>query len=234
MILGISGLANSGKDTVADILVRERAFMKISLADPLKRIVRDVYDFSVDQLWGPSGNRNAPDLRYPRDHSFRMNEKTSRHECACCGFEWMDRGERPPQCYLTPRYSLQALGTEYGRHLYKNTWVDLCLRTANQVLKHGAFYTQQEGLRRRHDGDPRVNGVAIPDMRFWNEIEAIDAAEGRTVRVSRQSAGLKGSAGLHKSEQEQLEIPDEKFSIVLLNEGTLDQLRKLTLFSFPE
>lgn len=228
MIVGISGLANSGKDTVADILVQERSFLKISLADPLKRIVRDVYDFSVDQLWGPSGNRNAPDLRYQREHS--LTQVNGIHMCACCSQKFdLDMDD---MCYLTPRYALQKIGTECGRHLYKNTWVDLCLRTANQVIKHGAFYTQQEGLRRRQDGDQQVKGVVIPDMRFWNEIEAIDAADGRTVRVSRQSAGLKGSAGLHSSEQEQLDIPEEKFSVVFYNNQTLEDLRKLTLLSF--
>ena len=46
MILGISGLAGSGKDTVADILVKHQQCVKVSFADPLKRICRDVFDFT--------------------------------------------------------------------------------------------------------------------------------------------------------------------------------------------
>lgn len=77
MIIGISGLvindegvavgtAGSGKDTLADLLRDNDKFVKIALADPLKRIARDVYDFTDEQLWGPSANRNEPDKRYPQ------------------------------------------------------------------------------------------------------------------------------------------------------------------------
>jgi len=66
MIIGVAGLAGSGKDTVADHLVEYHGFVKVALADPLKRICREVFDFSEEQLWGPSEKRNEPDKRYPR------------------------------------------------------------------------------------------------------------------------------------------------------------------------
>lgn len=64
MIIGISGRAGSGKDTAADFLVREYGFVKVSLADELKRICKRVFAFSEEQLWGPSEKRNEPDARY--------------------------------------------------------------------------------------------------------------------------------------------------------------------------
>lgn len=69
MIIGITGQppAGSGKDTVADFLVEEYGFAKVAMADPMKRICKEVFDFSDEQLWGPSENRNKGDLRYFRD-----------------------------------------------------------------------------------------------------------------------------------------------------------------------
>lgn len=43
MLVGICGKAGSGKDTIADYLVQKRGFIKISLADPIKRLVKDVF-----------------------------------------------------------------------------------------------------------------------------------------------------------------------------------------------
>lgn len=43
MLTGIMGKAGSGKDTIGDHLVSSYGFKKISLADPIKRLVKDVF-----------------------------------------------------------------------------------------------------------------------------------------------------------------------------------------------
>jgi len=43
MLVGICGKAGSGKDTIADYLVSSYKFKKIALADPIKRLVKDVF-----------------------------------------------------------------------------------------------------------------------------------------------------------------------------------------------
>ena len=43
MLVGITGKAGSGKDTVGDYLVKSHGFKKIALADPIKRLVKDVF-----------------------------------------------------------------------------------------------------------------------------------------------------------------------------------------------
>ncbi len=63
MLIGLSGKAGSGKSTVADFLVRNHCFETVSLADPLKRFVREVVGFSRDQLWGASKLRNEVEPR---------------------------------------------------------------------------------------------------------------------------------------------------------------------------
>lgn len=234
-IVGISGVAGSGKDTVAGYLV-ERGFVPIALADGMKRICKEVFDFSDEQLWGPSPYRNAPDERYPRPHS-----GVPGGQCACCGSREYGEGaysDHRVQCYLTPRYALQLLGTEYGRHCYPNVWVDYTMRIAQQVLDNPFVrYTQREGLHVLSMGEtlnekllaevppPAVTGVVITDVRFKNEMQAIRQQGGQLWRVKRPGAGLDGSASLHPSEAEQMSIPDSWFDAVIDNSGTLDDLR---------
>jgi HNH endonuclease len=374
MIIGICGLAGSGKDTVADILVKHRQCVKVSFADPLKRICKDVFQFTDEQLWGPSEKRNAPDSRYPRtgryiypaapvgalwlpisgghtlideadlalvsqhkwltnkkergkktsyvrltDDSLKLhqllmgevppghvidhingdgtdNRRTNLRYCTHSenhaneskrsggssvfkgvGFDadrqkWsaklMVNGETRnlgrfdlevdaamaydkaaveafgehartnSSLFLTPRYALQQLGTNWGRNCFDTIWVDYALRVAKRILETpdrtvefvngyspevGAFF---------YGGGDRPKGVVIPDVRFKNEVKGIKAAGGKLIRVVRPGSGLKGTAAQHQSETEQLEIPDELFDFVLHNVGTLEVLERAVLRSW--
>jgi hypothetical protein len=108
-LIGISGLAGAGKDTAAEILVKEFGFVRVALADPIKRICKEVFEFTDEQLWGSSERRNAVDERYLRG--------------------WLCA--RSVSAFLTPRYALQTLGTEWGRDCYPDVWIDIAIRTAN-------------------------------------------------------------------------------------------------------
>jgi len=235
-LIGISGLAGSGKDTCADLLVRnyDFNFTKVSFADPMKRIARDVYGFSFDQMWGPSEARNAPDERYPREHGpFRSDR------CACCGVDFggeawrslpsFQEESRKRPCFLTPRFALQQLGSEWGRVCYPNTWVDYALNVAKKLNVEGGYnYTQIHGLEHvwRPGDENWQTSVVIPDVRFKNELEAIRAHGGKLIRIVRQNAGLKGGAGQHRSETEQTSMQDELFDGIILNNKGLDWLGK--------
>lgn len=43
MIIGVIGKAGAGKDTIADYFVNQHGFKRIALADPIKRMVEDVF-----------------------------------------------------------------------------------------------------------------------------------------------------------------------------------------------
>ena len=122
------------------------------------------------------------------------------------------------QAYLTPRYALQQLGSEWGRRCYQNVWVDYALRTAKEVLEEGVEYWPTRGTTVER-ADERADGVVISDVRFRNEVLAIQAAGGKVVRIVRKDAGLKGAASQHASETEQLTIPVELFDANLINGG---------------
>ncbi len=205
MIIGICGLAGAGKDTVADLLVRKHGFAKLSFADPMKRFCKEVFDFTDEQLWGPSASRNAPDERYPRERT----------------------GLSGSPAFLTPRYALQQLGTEWGRDCYAPIWCELALRHSKRLMEYVHYrYTAKRGLYEEVDGTEATapKGVAISDCRFANEIQAVQKAGGKVIRVVRPGSGLGGTAGLHQSEVEQASIPDSSFDAILVNDGTLDGL----------
>lgn len=229
MIVGFSGFAGSGKSTAA-LFLEQRGFATISLADPLKRICKDVYQFSNEQLWGPSEFRDAPDSRY-------LRERHSRHDwhqygdngsafwrCHRCG-----QKENTPTCdvFLTPRFAIQHLGTEWGRNCYLNTWIDKAIRDAQTVLSDGGDrfrYEPEVGLIPRESAQPRHTGVSIPDVRMQNELDALKALGAPVYRVVRPVVSSKGEASQHESESGQLLIPDEDFTQVLLNNGIVSAL----------
>ena len=49
-IVAICGCKRSGKDTLADILVLRHGYVKVRIAEDLKRVVRLLFDFSEDQV----------------------------------------------------------------------------------------------------------------------------------------------------------------------------------------
>lgn len=52
MVIGIAGLARSGKDTAADYLVKNYDFTKIAFANELKKMCEVNFDLKHDQLHG--------------------------------------------------------------------------------------------------------------------------------------------------------------------------------------
>jgi hypothetical protein len=190
MIISLTGNTGVGKDTMADYMVAHYGFVKISMADPFKRIAKDIYDFSDEQLWGPSEARNRADTRY----------------------------RRPDGSYLTARIVTQLLGNELSRLAYPETWIVYMQRTVKQI-QSGYFYDEKKGAYKVPGKNSRYTGIIVSSCRFRNEIEAIKEMGGVAVRLKRPAltAGDFLATGIqnHASESEQLTLPDEFFSYVL-------------------
>lgn len=219
----LCGSAGVGKDTAGDFLVRRRGYVRVGLADPLKRFCQEVFAFTDDQLWGPSASRNAPDPRYPRPcHPCRGEGRVetvaeirpatfengavvpqqvllSRQECIFC------RGEG--KTFLSPREALQTLGTDWGRRCYPDTWIELGRRTAREHNDRGV-------------------SVVVTDARFRNELEGFKADGAVLVRLYRPGAGLGGAAAAHPSEAELRDLPDSLFDALVQNAYGLDDLAR--------
>lgn len=52
IIIGLCGEGRAGKDTIADMLVKNYNFTKASFADPLKRGCMEIFGFTTEQAYG--------------------------------------------------------------------------------------------------------------------------------------------------------------------------------------
>lgn len=220
MIIGILGLAGAGKDAVTDIIVKQGA-QKLAFADSLKRMVRNLFGFSDEQMWGPMTIKETVDTRYPRkNHAWAKGILKLTDKCECCGVTWDQAIRLGPQCYLTPRYALQIMGTEGGRHCYSNIWVENGLNDAKAIE---AGYHYDRGLGIIEEG-PYPTTAVFTDARFINEVEAIQHVGGKVFRVKRP--GFDKPRFNHPSETEQMTIPDDRLQGVIHNDGTLEDLER--------
>jgi len=102
MIIGVCGLIGSGKGTVADILVEEHDFKKISFADKLKDAVAVLFGWPRNMLEG--------DTQESREWREQVDEF------------WTNETGRT----ITPRLVLQEFGTECMRQgFYDGIWVSI-------------------------------------------------------------------------------------------------------------
>ena len=51
MIIGITGYAGSGKDTLADFLIENNQFKKLEFAKKIKEILSDLYDVPIEYFY---------------------------------------------------------------------------------------------------------------------------------------------------------------------------------------
>jgi hypothetical protein len=194
--------------------------VQVGLADPLKEFARHVYDFSLTQLWGPSEARNRPDLRYPREYREHVPRPgPGGGTCTRCGN--LDE----PSCfsYLTPREALQQLGTEWGRNLWPETWVDLLFRRLHRFAERAPVRPEVAHTFANSWIMPRFDFAVVSDCRFVNEVETI---VGRNQTVWRIERNTNGVASAHASEQEQETAEMLSYAkTVIPNHGTLATLR---------
>ena len=144
MIIGVCGLIGSGKGTVADILVDEHGFEKVSFADSLKDAVSAVFGWPRALLEG--------DTEESRD--FREQVDT-----------WWARKLDMP--FLTPRRVLQQWGTEVCRNSFHNDiWIlslERKLGDGNYIIPDTRFPNEIDIVQRMGGQVWRVKRGADPD-----------------------------------------------------------------------
>lgn len=192
-IITFSGVAGSGKDAAAETL-RGLDYIKICLADPIKRIAMDLYGFEEDVLWGPSH------LRMTANEAFPL-----------------------PDGPLTARRALQVLGTEVARHAHPQTWISYWYRTVTKLtLDPWAVYSRTEGVGHNPHSIPvKHRYVVVTDVRFDNELAFFNNIGATTVLVKRAGGGLADNYAQHSSENIP---PEDRFKHVIDNCGTLRDL----------
>lgn len=159
MIIGLSGYARSGKDTVANILVEKRGFTKLALADSLKELAL----------------RIDPDLSYCHNLPQSLADFVQR-------WGWEEAKKEQ-----TVREFLQTLGTEVRNVIGEDTWIEV-LNKEIQSLPAGSDVVipdvrfQNEANWLYHTGNqvwniarpgvgPVNDHVSEVDMKHWNKFD---------------------------------------------------------------
>lgn len=219
----IVGQAGSGKDTVGRLLAEQHGGCKIALADPIKDVARTVFGFTDAQLWGPSEARSEeiPNRTAIGDFDRFLSDKPSWHKDY---IQWLRQlpGTQAENIarfrawyydhiwgrkVLTARHVLQTLGTEFGRSIDPDIWVNIALKRSEDILR---------------DTLNKQNLVVISDGRFRNEALAVKRLGGTVIRLLNPA---KTGSDPHPSEAEQESLPDFWFDKVYVNHKTgLDNL----------
>lgn len=177
MIIGLTGLKGSGKDTVGAYLVKEHGFEHRSFADSLKRSFAALFDIPMweienwkndDTVFITVGNKNEP----------TGSGDWSSKEFPLPNNVWSPIREH------TFREALQRYGTESHRDIFgENFWVD-------QTLPVEGFYSGRS--------------IVVTDCRFQNEAQRIKDIGGHIIKIIRPDTQVQSD--LHVSEVEQFNI----------------------------
>ncbi len=194
MIIAVSGLtednqgnkgsAGAGKTEVAKHLVEKHGFVEIAFADEIKRICMRLWDFTEEQLWGPSELRSVLDERYFIGYQLECGCIADRYESNDKGRiiepgwwvanilqlcddheEHWHRGacirEEPVKYYLTPRHALQSIG-ESVNQVDPLAWTRFAMNVAKELLE-GVSITRNRAVPKDHEGPiPTCEDRAYP------------------------------------------------------------------------
>jgi hypothetical protein len=211
MIIGINGKIGSGKDTVGSIiqyLTSEEAISKGSYSHCQEMGLTYTVDYEIKKFAGKlkqtASLLTGISVEKFEDQEFKMINLSD---------EWsslQQSGRSKVLLPMTVRTFLQRLGTEAMREgLHTNVWVNALFAD----YKHSKTCNCKKGCRCAHD----LPNWIITDMRFPNEMEAVELREGVTIKVVRPGTAV----GTHPSETA---LDDAYFDHVISNDGTIEDL----------
>ena len=140
VVIGISGYANAGKDTLADLLVEHFRFSKLAFADPMREMA-----MAIDPVVGYAAGEDGEDV-------------VIRYSDAVAQVGYQEAKSLYPEI----RRFLQRLGTDAGRKILgEDVWVDSGIKRAEQhpraVFADLRFTNEAQAIRRREGLVFRVN-----------------------------------------------------------------------------
>jgi len=197
MLIGLTGYAQHGKDTAAQVLVEQFGFTRFAFADALKSmaLVLDPIIPFTEKVEG--------------EFAFEYHEDNRRLKWLVDELGWEGAKQNPEV-----RRFLQVLGTEGVRdHLGPESWVDAL---ESKLLKAGVLEDMWDPTLGDTDG-------VITDVRFPNEAAAVTRWGGQVWRVHRPEFD-NGLGVDHPSEAFVAELP---VSAVLFNTDGLRDFEEM-------
>lgn len=226
-IIGINGKISSGKDTIGSIIQY--------LVD------KDRYGYqqpdSQEDLEAYCINFNPKYCKW-KVKKFAGKLKEIAALLTGCTIEQLEDQEFKkldvgPDWGMTYRELLQKLGTEAMRNgLHTNVWVNALFAdyhpTPNKTIDESFM---EQFVTGRSEVHYQLSNWIITDMRFPNELEAVKAKGGITIRVNRPTKDLLGNnvnaqlpLTIMTQHSSETALDDAKFDYVIDNNGTIEDL----------
>lgn len=164
MIVGISGFAGSGKDTAAEVLIREYGFTRVAFADALREMAYAIDPYVRTDTFSPG--------LYPFIRLSKLIDSVG----------WDDAKNNQQDV----RRLLQRLGTEAGREILgENIWVKTALDNADAndiVVTDVRFPNELQGIYERRGFALRIERPGVgPRNDHASETSLTDARFSRTI-----------------------------------------------------
>ncbi len=197
MLIGICGLINSGKDTIANTLINEYSFKKDSFASSLKDILSILFNWDRSLLEGDTEEsrnwRNQVDIW------------------------WSEKLNIPD---FTPRKAMQLIGTDSIKNNFNNNiWVYTVLKrlenskeNENIVITDCRFPSEIEAIRKKGGIIIRV----IRNLPIWYDL-GLKASNG-----CKRSIQKCNELNIHSSEYSHLSIKEDH---TIYNDGNINELQ---------
>lgn len=218
MIIGIHGIKRSGKDTVAQYLMKKNAgLVQIAFADAIKESLSAAFntDNTLPEL---TGLKICLDDfyeggRYDRDNHDLGISNAAAHLWLKTALAVLkvnypdiptnvpDNLKIAPRKVWTIRILMQILGTDIVTKYHPDYWVKITIRDIEAITKNGH------------------NGVIVSDVRFANEAQALRDIHAKMIFLERDT----GNRDHHLSEQG---LTPTNRDVLIINNGTLEDLYK--------
>lgn len=207
-VIGVCGFAGTGKTTIANHLVAEHGFQKMSFADGVKDITAATFGWDRKKLAGAT----------PEDRQWR--EQPDEY--------WTKKLGRT----FTPRIALQFLGTDiYRTHIHPNIWADITMAKIRNLPTDAKVVIDDVRFCNERDAILEIGGKLItvlrdtPDMK-WPYSPLHEKLWGMAGLLTDVDVSV--GDGLHLSEWDWLRASNTslKADVFVRNNGGIDELHK--------